>query len=170
MLKPWIELFRALGGALFELFRAEAAALKAELEKNGRTLAYALALFAAAAMAGFWLVALVLYTLIQVLEIWLPPWGAALVLTGAVLLVIAGLALVGMRYFKRLESPSASVQRRWQDHSRWWSQQLLAAADEEAPPRRSRRGRRRTAEADADAADTAEPAAEAGGAADEETP
>lgn len=137
MLRPWIDLFRDLGAALFALFRAELAALKAELAKNGRTLVIALALFAAAALAGFWLVALIFYTLIRVAELWLPPWGAALAVTGAVLLAIAILALVGLAYLRRFDNPSASFQRRWQDHSDWWSHQLLAAAGEEPAAGRS---------------------------------
>lgn len=125
-MSQWLELFRALGQSLADLAAAEIAALKEELAKNGRTLALALALFGAAAMTGFWLIALVLFTLIQVLAIWLPMWGASAVVTGFFLLVVAALALFGARKLKKLESPGATVGRRWSDHRRWWDRHLLA--------------------------------------------
>lgn len=125
-MERWIELFRALGGSLADLARAELAALQAELERNGRTLALALGLLGAAAAVGFWLVALVLYTLIQVLAIWLPLWGASLVVTGLAALATAALALIGISRIKRLENPAATVGRRWRDHREWWDRRLLA--------------------------------------------
>lgn len=122
----WIELFRALGQSLADLARAELAALQAELERNGRTLAIALALLGGAGVVGFWLVALVLYSLIQVLAIWLPLWGASLIITGLALLVVAVLALIAVSRLKRLEGPAATVGRRWRDHREWWDRRLLA--------------------------------------------
>ena len=86
----------------------------------------ALGLFGAAAAVGFWLVALILYTLIQVLALWLPQWGAAAVVTGLTALAVAALALIGWSKLKRLESPGATLGRRWQDHREWWDRRLLA--------------------------------------------
>ncbi len=125
-MNQWLDLFRALGQSLADLAAAEIAALKEELAKNGRTLGLALGLFGAAAVIGFWLIALVLFTLIQVLAIWLPMWGASAVVTGIFLFVVAGLALFGAMKLKKLESPAATVGRRWSDHRRWWDRNLLA--------------------------------------------
>lgn len=125
-MSQWLEIFRALGQSLADLAAAEVAALKEELARHGRTLGVALALFAAAAILGFWLIALVLFTLIQVLALWLPMWGASAVITGAFLAVVAALALVGAAKLKKLESPAATVGRRWSDHRRWWDRHLLA--------------------------------------------
>jgi hypothetical protein len=125
-LNQWLDLFRALGQSLADLAAAEIAALKEELARNGRTLGLALALFGAAAVIGVWLIALVLFTLIQVLAIWLPMWGASAVVTGVFLIVVTVLALVGAMKLKKLESPAATVGRRWSGHRRWWDRHLLA--------------------------------------------
>lgn len=129
-MNQWLELFRALGQALADLAAAELAALKEELARNGKTLAVALGLFAAAAALGFWLIALLLYTVIQILAIWLPLWGASLTVTVAFVIVMAVLALIGVAKLKKLESPAATVGRRWSDHRGWWDRRLLA----ETPP------------------------------------
>jgi hypothetical protein len=126
----WLELLRALGQSLADLAKAELAALQAELARNGRTLALALGLFGAALATGFWLIALLIYTVIQVLAIWLPLWGASLLVTGLFALLVATLALVGWLKLRRLESPAATFGRRWQGHRDWWDRRLLA----ESPP------------------------------------
>jgi len=132
-MRPWVELFRALGQSLADLARAELAALQAELARNGRTLALALGLFGAAAVVGFWLIALVIYTLIQVLALWLPEWGASAVVTGIFALAAAVLALLGRLRLRRLESPAATLGRRWQGHREWWDRRLLAESPPAAP-------------------------------------
>jgi len=67
-----------------------------------------------------------LYLLVQVAAIWLPHWGAALVVTLFVLLVVAVLALLGYLRLKRFESPAVTVSRRVDDHLDWWNERLLA--------------------------------------------
>lgn len=129
-MNQWLDLFRALGQALADLAAAELAALKEELARNGKTLGVALGLFAAAAAIGFWLIALVLYTAIQVLAIWMPLWGASAVVTGFFFLLVAALALIGALKLKKLESPAATIGRRWDGHRQWWDRRLLA----ETPP------------------------------------
>lgn len=126
MMGAWIELFRSLGQALIDLAKAELATLRDELSHSGRTLAIALALFGAAAVVGFWLVGAAIYTLIQVLAIWLPLWGASLLVTGLFALVVAVLALVGAHKLKGIESPMDTAGRRWEDHLAWWNDRLLA--------------------------------------------
>jgi hypothetical protein len=65
-----------------------------------------------------------------VLALWLPPWGASAVVTGICALAVAVLALLGWVKLRRLESPAATIGRRWQDHREWWDRRLLA----ESPP------------------------------------
>jgi len=125
----WIELFRSLGQSLLDLFKAELATLRRELERSGRTLAVALGLFGAAAAVGFWLIGALIYSLIQVVAIWLPLWGSSLAVTGLFAVAMAVLALVGVRKLKRIESPAATVGRRWEDHLGWWNDRLLAEAE-----------------------------------------
>jgi Putative Actinobacterial Holin-X, holin superfamily III len=122
---------RALGEALLEVLRAEAAALAGDFRRSGRSLGIGLALLGAAAGVGFWLFGVLVFTLIAVLAIWLPVWGAAL-LTALVFATAAGLlAWRGVTRLRRLESPVASVKRRVEDHLDWWQSRLLA---ETSPP------------------------------------
>ncbi len=131
-LGAWIELFRGLGQAYLDLLRAEWAAVRRDLARSGKRLAWAAGLFGAAAAVGFWLVATLIYTLVAVLAIWLPQWGAALVVLGLLVLVVAGLALAGVAHLKRVENPAAVVGRRYEDHLDWWDDRLLA--EERQPP------------------------------------
>jgi hypothetical protein len=122
----WIELFRSLGEALLEVWRAELATLQEDFQRSGRHLALALGLLGAALVLLFWIVGLLLFVLIAVLHIWLPWWGASL----AVFLLFAGaaslLVLLGVRRLRKVESPIATVQRRMDNHLDWWQHGLLA--------------------------------------------
>lgn len=125
-LQGWIELFRSLGQALFEVVRAETAALGEDLRRSGGHLARGLALLAGAAAVGFWTLGLVLFALIAVLMIWLQPWAAALIVAGLFAATAGLLAGLGLRHLRRIESPAASVGRRVSDHLEWWQTRLLA--------------------------------------------
>lgn len=122
----WVEMFRGLGQSVLDLLAAEWAELKRELTASAKKVAIAAALFGAAAAFGFWLVAVLLYLLIQVAAIWLPQWGAALAVTVLVLVIVAVLALLGVSRLKRFESPGVTVSRRLDDHLDWWNERLLA--------------------------------------------
>jgi len=127
----WIELFRSLGLALFEVLRAEAQALGEDFRRSGRQLLVALGLLGAAAAIGFWTVGVVVLTLIAVLMIWLPAWAAALIVL-ALFAVTAGLlATFGVLRLRRLESPAESIRQRVANHLDWWQHRLLA---EPVPP------------------------------------
>jgi putative superfamily III holin-X len=122
----WIELFRSLGQALFEVARAEAQALGEDFRRSGIHLARGLALLGGAAAVGFWTAGLLLFALIAVLMIWLQPWAAALIVAGLFVATAGLLAALGLRQLRRLESPAASVRRRVSDHLEWWQTRLLA--------------------------------------------
>ena len=126
LLGPWIELFRSLGQAYLDLLAAEWAEVRRGLAASGRRILWAAAFFGAAAAVAFWLVALVLFLQVAILHVWLPWWGAAAVVTGFVLLVVAVLGWLGVRRVQKVESPVTTVTRRLDDHLDWWEGRLLA--------------------------------------------
>lgn len=133
LMRPWVDLFRGLGQSYLDLLAAEWAEVKRQLAQSGKRLLWSAAFFGAAAAISFWLVALVLFVLIAVLHVWLPWWGAALVVTGAVLLVVAVLAWLGVSRLQKVENPMAVVGRRYEDHLDWWDRRLLAEERPVAP-------------------------------------
>ena len=126
MMTGWIELFRSLGESLLEVFRAELEALQQDFSRSGRHLGVALGLLGAAAVLVFWTVGLLLFTLVLVLDIWLPLWAAALILLGLFALVTGLLAWLGVRRLREVENPVDNVRRRMDDHIDWWQHSLLA--------------------------------------------
>jgi len=122
----WIDLFRALGSSLIEVFRAEIDALKEELARSGHHLVRGLALLAAAFFVLFWTLGAMLFAAGAVLAIWLQPWAAALIVVGIFLLIAVLLAWLGMRRLQRFESPVESFKERLDDHLDWWQHTLLA--------------------------------------------
>jgi len=124
-MREWIDLFRSLGEALLEVLRAELAALQEDFGRSGRHFGVALALFGGAAALGFWIIGLVIFVLVTLLNLWLPLWGAALIVLGIFVLTAAILAALGLRRFRKVENPITNVQRRVDDHLEWW-QRLLA--------------------------------------------
>lgn len=122
----WLDRVRSLGEALLEVLRAELAALQRDLQRSARHLGTGSLLLAGAAVLAFWSVGLVLLVLVTILAVWLPIWGAALVV---LVLFLAGTALLvwrARRHLLEIESPVATVQRRLDDHLAWWRQSLLA--------------------------------------------
>ena len=130
----WLELFRSLGQALIALAKAELEAVGEELAASGKRLTGALVLFGAAAAVAFWTVALLLYTVVQVLALWLPQWAAAAIACGCLPAVVAILAAIGVVRLRRLEGPARTLARHLEDHREWWNDRLLA--DGEALPAR----------------------------------
>jgi uncharacterized membrane protein YgcG len=130
----WIELFRSLGQALFEVLRAEARALGEDFRRSGAELARGLALLGGAAALGFWTLGALVLTLIAVLAIWLPPWAAALIVTALFAGAAGLLALLGIRRLQRFESPAESIRQRVSDHLDWWNHRLLAEPATPAAP------------------------------------
>jgi hypothetical protein len=124
--QEWIDLLRSLGQALLDVLRAEAEALGADFRRTGERLARALALLGAAAAVSFWTLGVLLAALVALLAIWLPVWGAALVVTGVFALAAALLAAAGWRQMRQLENPAEEVRRRVADHLDWWRDRLLA--------------------------------------------
>ena len=122
----WIELFRSLGEALLEVWRAELATLQEDFGRSGSYLGRALAFFAAAAVLVFWIVGLLLFVLIALLHVWLPWWGASLVVLTLFVATAALLAWLGASRLRQVESPLETVRRRVDSHLDWWQHGLLA--------------------------------------------
>jgi len=125
-MQPWIDLFRSLGEALLEVWRAELATLQDDLSRSGRQLGVALGLFGAAAVLLFWTVGLLLFALIALLHVWLPWWGAALIVLALFLIAMAILGRLGLNRLRKVESPVETVRRRVDSHLDWWQHGLLA--------------------------------------------
>lgn len=124
-MREWIELFRSLGESLLEVLRAELEALQKDFATSGRHFGVALGLFGGAAMLAFWIVGLILFVLISLLSIWLPLWGAALIVLALFAITAFVLVVLGLRQLKKAENPIENVRRRVDDHLEWW-QRLMA--------------------------------------------
>jgi len=122
----WIDLFRSLGESLLEVLRAEAATLQDDLQRSGRHFGVALAFFGGAVVLLFWMVGLLLFTLIALLNIWLQLWAAALIVLALFVAGIAILASLGMRRLRQVENPMETVRRRVDEHLDWWQHSLLS--------------------------------------------
>jgi len=125
-MQPWIDLFRSLGEALLEVWRAELATLQDDLSRSGRHLGVALGLFGAAVILLFWTVGLILFVLIALLHIWLEWWGAALIVLALFLIAMAVLGRLGLNRIRKVENPMETVRRRVDSHFDWWQHGLLA--------------------------------------------
>jgi hypothetical protein len=125
-MQGWIDLFRSLGEALLAVWRAELGTLQDDLQRSGRHPGVALGLFGAAAVLFFWIVGLILFVLVSLLHVWLPWWGASLVVLGLFLISTAILAALGARRMRQVENPLETLRRRVDSHLDWWQHGLLA--------------------------------------------
>ncbi|MDX2000656.1 MAG: phage holin family protein [Thermoanaerobaculia bacterium] len=119
----WLDLFRDFGSSLLTLGRAELSAFQRDLSESSRRLLGALGLFLAAIVFAFWTVGVATAFLVVLLARWLPPWGAALAVTGLLALLATILALAGRARLRQVESPLATARRRMDDHLAWWQSQ-----------------------------------------------
>ena len=117
----WLELLRALGGAITDLLAAELEALTGDLSRSGRGAGLALGLLAAATFVAFWALGVFVFVIGAVLALWMPVWGAALTLALVLTAAMSLLAWLGLRKLRSLELPAGTVRRRWDDHRRWWN-------------------------------------------------
>lgn len=125
MIGSWLEMFRALGQALVEVFKAELAEVSEELGISAKHLGWALGFFAAAAFLGFWMLPALMLTVGLVLDIWLPAWAAALIVVAFFVLVMAVLGFLGYCRIRKVENPAETVRRRYEEHREWWDEHLL---------------------------------------------
>ena len=121
----WIEMFRGLGESLLDVLRAEVSTLQEDLSRSGRIAGGALALLGVALILLFWIVGLLIFTLIAVLAIWLQLWAASLIVLGLFLLATSIFAWLGVNRLKQVENPMQTFRRRVDDHLDWWQNTLL---------------------------------------------
>ena len=87
------------------LARLQVELARAEIQRKGLAFGVALAMFVAAAVLGFFALALIVALLVAVLSIVLPVWLAILIVLVVVMAGAAGLAMVGARTIKRAGAP-----------------------------------------------------------------
>lgn len=124
MARRWRDLLLSLGESFLGVLEAEAEALKSDLRASGRQASIALALGAAAIFILFWSVGAAGFVLYQVVALWMPGWGASLVVLGLFLLLGAVLLVLTRRRWSAIEGPAETIRRRYEDHVTWWEGQM----------------------------------------------
>lgn len=123
--RGWFGRLRALGSALIALLQAELAAIGEDLQRSARELRVGLLLLLIAGFFGFWTVGALAFAAVELTSLWLPRWGAVLVVGGAFALLTLIFVLLGRAHLRRLENPAKTVGRRLEGHSAWVQEQLL---------------------------------------------
>jgi len=123
----WSESIQSVGNALIDLVRAEVEELGRDLRTSRANVVRLLILAGGAIFLSFWLLAILLYSAIEVASLWLPRWGAALAVAGIVAIVVAVIGLLIRGTLKSLDSPVRTVQRRVESHIGWWNETLGSA-------------------------------------------
>lgn len=85
-----------------KLLKAELAVFKAKLIEKVTTAAIGIGLLIGAAILALYGLGFFFYFLVNLLEIWLQPWAASLIVTGFIFLLVGILAGVGVRSLKKL--------------------------------------------------------------------
>lgn len=123
----WLARAQSLGSAYIAVLRAEVQAALQDLGESGRGLLRAALLFTVAVALGFWTVGLLVYFLIETLALWLPRWGAVGVVFGLFVVGTAAFAAACASRARRIEAPTAMLERRFRDHTAWWQGRLGGA-------------------------------------------
>lgn len=121
----WIDMFRALGESLIEVLRAEMATLQEDLTRSGRNLGGALAFLGVVLILSFWILGLLIFSLVALLYVWLPLWASALIVLLLFAAVAGAFGWLGMKRMRQVENPVATVRRRVDSHLDWWQNSLL---------------------------------------------
>jgi len=88
------------------LVRAEITLAKTEIAERAKVMGLGAGLLVGAGVLALYLLAAVLVTLTIVLDLWLPLWLASLVVTVLLLVVVAVLALLGVKALKKGSPPA----------------------------------------------------------------
>ena len=86
-----------LSAQLPELIRSELRLAQAEVAEKGKRAGIGIGMFSAAGLLGFFGLAALLTTIVLVLDLWMPDWAAALIVTGVLLAAAAVAALAGKK-------------------------------------------------------------------------
>lgn len=101
--KSLVELISDLPRLLIELLKAEFAHLKAEFGAKAKHAGVGIGLFVVAAVFLFFAVGVLVAAAILGLAVVLPGWASALIVFGALLVVAAVLALIGVSSLKKIQ-------------------------------------------------------------------
>lgn len=96
------ELITALPRLLIELLKAELAHLRAEFAEKAKYAGIGIGLFVGAAAFLFFALGVLVAAAILGLAVVLPGWAAALIVFGALLIIVAVLVLIGISSLKRM--------------------------------------------------------------------
>lgn len=130
-MRGWFGMLRSLNTSLISVWRAELAALLDDLSSSGRRLRSALLLLALAGSLLVLLIGTLVFTAIAALSLVMPLWGASLTVAGVLALAVAIVAGVGLSRLKTVETPAATVRRRFDDHLDWWNRRLAGGGRRE---------------------------------------
>ena len=130
----WGSRIRDVGEAFLGVVRAELVALANDLGASGRALARALLELGAALAVLFWTLGLLIYTLVELLALTLPRWGATAIVFGLFAVAAAILVSVARRRLAAIEPPDATVRRRMDESRRWWRERVATVSELDAPP------------------------------------
>ena len=86
---------------IIQLFRDELESLKLELTKKAKGIAVGAGLFAGAAVIALIALIVLIFAAVFALALVLPAWAAALIVAGALLLVVLVLVLIGLAQLKK---------------------------------------------------------------------
>src|SRR6185295_13753216 len=129
----WGKLVRELGQSWLDVLRAELQALEDDFTRSGHHLKRGVGLFGGAVALGFWAIGALVVAAIAGLAVWLPLWGAALIVAFVFAAVAAGLAASGSKRVAKVENPISVARRRLEDHMDWVQSRLLATTAELDP-------------------------------------
>jgi len=125
-LSRWSDLLAPLSEAGMALLRAEYGVMSAEVRRAGKGLAKAVLLLLIGLFALFWAIGVSALVMVEVVALWLPRWGAALVALGVFSSLGLLLAAVARRRLRGLERPDETVRRRLSEHREWWDRKIAA--------------------------------------------
>lgn len=102
------ELFARISLQLRQIVRGELELIQMQLKEKGKNVGVGAALFAGAALCGFFALGILLAAAVLGLAVVLPAWLSALIIGVAILLIAAVLALIGKNRIQKGEMPSAA--------------------------------------------------------------
>lgn len=126
----WLARAQNLGSAYLAVLRAEIAAALADLSASGRSLLRAALLATVTVALGFWTVGLLVYFLIEMLALWVPRWGAVGIVFALFVVGTLAFAAAAVARARRIEAPTAMLERRFRDHAAWWQGRIGGAERE----------------------------------------
>lgn len=117
--RPIGELLKQLSEQTATLVRQELNLAKAELTESGKKAGLGVGLFGAAGVVGFLTLATMTATVILILDIWLPAWLAALVVTIVYAATAAVLGLQGKEKVQQATPPAEQTVETVKEDIEW---------------------------------------------------